>query len=157
MEQIKKILAPTDFSELSCIGVRRALEIARKENAAVIVYHVIGVRDDWFAGPRDFSPTRDLLEGEKQLLDKFLRTRFSEYMNLMEIRQMVEIGVPYVNIVELAEKEGVDLIVMSTHGNTGFSHMLLGSVTGKVVPRAPCPVLSIPAIERKKISAQEAA
>jgi nucleotide-binding universal stress UspA family protein len=78
-------------------------------------------------------------------------------MNLIEIRQMVEIGVPYANIVELAEREGVDLIVMSIHGKTGFSHMLLGSVTGRVVPRAPCPVLSIPAIERKKIPVQTAA
>jgi universal stress protein A len=44
----------------------------------------------------------------------------------------------------MAEREGADLIVMSTHGRTGLSHMLLGSVTEKVVARAPCPVLAIP-------------
>jgi len=48
------------------------------------------------------------------------------------------------------------LIVMSTHGRTGLDHMLMGSVTEKVVARAPCPVLSIPAMSRKKDSAKAA-
>jgi nucleotide-binding universal stress UspA family protein len=55
----------------------------------------------------------------------------------------VEFGEPYKNIVEEAEKEGVDWIVISTHGRTGLSHLVMGSVTEKVVRYAPCPVLSV--------------
>lgn len=157
MGKIKKILAPTDFSELSCAGIRSALELARKANAEVIVCHVIGIGDDWFSGRPDFTVARDLLEEKKQLPDKFLRKRFSQYVNLVEIRQVVKLGLPYANIVSLAEREGVDLIVMSTHGKTGFAHMLLGSVTAKVVARAPYAVLSIPATKPKQAEAQEAA
>jgi len=52
-------------------------------------------------------------------------------------------GAPAKNIVQEAKKEGADLIVMSTHGRTGLAHMLVGSVTEKVIRHAPCPVLSI--------------
>lgn len=61
----------------------------------------------------------------------------------VKVRQIVEIGVPYKRIVEKAEEEGVDMIIMSTHGRSGFDHMLIGGVTEKVVRRASCPVLSI--------------
>ena len=52
-------------------------------------------------------------------------------------------GLPYKNIVERARDDGADLIAMSTHGRKGFSHVLLGSVTEKVVRTAPCPVVSL--------------
>jgi nucleotide-binding universal stress UspA family protein len=151
MEKVKKILAPTDFSELSCVGLRYALEMARNQGAEVIVHHVIAVGDDWFSRHAEFSPVRDLISEQQRSLDQFLREKFADFMNLVEIRQVVEIGVPHANIVERAEREGADMIVMSTHGRTGLGHMLLGSVTEKVVARAPCPVLAVPSTERKKI------
>lgn len=60
-----------------------------------------------------------------------------------KVHEKIELGNPDENIVEEAKKEAVDLIVISTHGRTGLSHMLMGSVTEKVVRHAPCPVLSI--------------
>jgi nucleotide-binding universal stress UspA family protein len=62
---------------------------------------------------------------------------------LVEVRQKVEIGSPATNILEEAERESSDLIVMSTHGRTGLAHMLMGSVTEQVVRNACCPVFSI--------------
>jgi universal stress protein A len=53
------------------------------------------------------------------------------------------VGIPYRKIVEVAADEKLDLIVMATHGRTGFSHLFLGSVAEKVVRTAPCPVLTI--------------
>jgi nucleotide-binding universal stress UspA family protein len=50
MQKIRKILAPTDLSELSCVGVRYALEMAKELSAEVIVYHVVPVGGDWFSG-----------------------------------------------------------------------------------------------------------
>jgi len=156
MHRVKKILAPTDFSDLSRVGLRYALDTARELNAEVIVQHVIPVGEDWFSAHQEFSPVRDLLSEQERLLDQFLRDNFAEFINLVEVRQKVEVGAPHANIVDLAAREEVDMIVMSTHGRTGFSHVLLGSVTEKVVGRASCPVLVIPAIDRKKVMAQAA-
>jgi universal stress protein A len=156
MEKVKRILAPTDFSDLSRAGLGYALEMARNLNAEVIVQHVIPVGEDWFSQHKEFSPVRNLLAEQQRLLDQFLRDNFAESINLVEIRQKVEVGVPHANIVDMAAREEVDMIVMSTHGRTGLRHMLLGSVTEKVVSRASCPVLVIPAIDRKKAIAQAA-
>ena len=145
MNKIKKILAPTDYSDLSCIGLRRAFETARESGAELIVLHVVAMNDDWFSKHEALSPVRDLMQEQKEFLDKFLRQRFAESMNLAEVRQLVELGTPYANIIDLAGREGVDMIMMSTHGRTGLDHILLGSVTEKVIAQAPCPVLAIPA------------
>ena len=145
MAKIKKILAPTDYSDLSCVGLRRAFENAREQGAELIVLHVVSMNDDWFSKHEELSPVRSLMAEQKEFLDKFLREKFADSMNLVEVRQKVELGTAYANIAALAEREGVDLIIMSTHGRTGFDHILLGSVTEKVIAHASCPVLAIPA------------
>jgi universal stress protein A len=136
----KKILAPTDLSDLSCIGLRHALE-------EVIVYYVIDLGDHWTQRERS-GPFREMLECHKQSLDKFLREKFPEELSLTEVRQVVEFGAVD-NIVQKAEAERVDRIVMSTHGRTGIDHLLIGSVSEKVIARASCPVLIMPAHKRK--------
>jgi nucleotide-binding universal stress UspA family protein len=65
------------------------------------------------------------------------------------MRQVVDAGQPFGIIVDYAEKEGVDLIVMSSHGRSGLSRMLIGSVTDKILRGAPCPVLVVP-VEKEK-------
>jgi nucleotide-binding universal stress UspA family protein len=64
-------------------------------------------------------------------------------VELIPFGQLVDIRVPYQKIVETAMAEQVDLIVMVTHGRTGLSHLVLGSVAERVVRLAPCPVLTI--------------
>jgi nucleotide-binding universal stress UspA family protein len=67
----------------------------------------------------------------------------------IEVTRSVVMGSPFRKIVETAEAEHMDLIVMATHGRTGLSHLLIGSVTERVVRTAPCPVLTIrPATEK---------
>lgn len=153
MEKKSKILAPTDISELSKIGLRRAIEMAAAQNAELIVYHVIGyaeidVHDEAFYSE---SLAELLLKERKKLLDIFLRENFADILPKISIRQEVEVGVVYRRIVEKAVEEGAELIVMSTHGRTGLLHMLIGSVTEKVVQRATCPVLSIRPVEEARI------
>jgi universal stress protein A len=143
VEKLGKILAPTDLSELSLAGVNYALELAHSQDAEVILYHVIGITENWLSGRDEFDPIRGLIEDQKSLLDRFVKDKLSNLSKKVKIRQLVEIGVPYKSIVEKAEEEGVDMIIMSTHGRSGFDHMLIGGVTEKVVRRANCPVLSI--------------
>ena len=58
------------------------------------------------------------------------------------VRSVIQ-GTPFVEIVRYAKSEGIDLIVVGSHGRTGLSHMLLGSVAERVVRKAPCPVLTV--------------
>ncbi len=160
MEKIKKILAPTDFSELSQVGVRYALNLAKSTGAEVTVYHVI-IPGDLMQSNKEVKeefpgfvphPLRNPLETYQRVLARFLKDHFSDHIRQVSIREKVQLGVPHKSIVELAETDGSDLIVISTHGRTGFSHMLVGSVTERVVREAPCPVLSIHPQAKEKAS-----
>jgi universal stress protein A len=156
MPRVRKILAPTDFSDLSKVGIRYALEMARDISAEVIVYHAIDVGEQWANRRTQVSLYRNILEESRRLLDRFLAENFAGCIDLVEVRQVVEFGRPYKNIVEEAATEGVDIIVMSTHGRTGIDHVILGSVAEKVVAHAPCPVLVVPRHERQATTAQAA-
>jgi universal stress protein A len=61
----------------------------------------------------------------------------------VDVTRLVDIGVPYQRILETAKAEPVDLIVRATHGRTGLSHLVLGSIAERVARLAPCPVLTI--------------
>jgi nucleotide-binding universal stress UspA family protein len=139
----KKLIAPTDLSKLSSAGVRYALEMGREQNCEVIVYHVIDTGEDWFGGDDRLNPASALLPQQRQRLSEFVEETCGDLLGKVEVQQVVELGAPYKKIVEKAEAEGADLIVIFTHGRTGIDHMLVGSVTQKVVARASYPVLSI--------------
>jgi nucleotide-binding universal stress UspA family protein len=156
MKRIRKILAPTDMSELSSVGVRYAFEMARELSAELVVFHVVPMSEDWFSGYEKHGPVHNLLANEEAALEKFLVEKFADDMKLVKIRQKVQFGAPNTSIVEVAEAEGADLIVMSTHGRTGLNHMLLGSVTERVVAHAPCPVLSVPSHGRSTAATEAA-
>lgn len=146
MDKMKKILAPTDISDLSKAGVRRALEMAGADGAEVIIYHVarhpILLHDD-LAPAAEFPLIDEILEERKKSLDDYLKWNFSDLTRGLKVSAVVEMGIPSEAILNKAHKEKVDLIVMSTHGRTGVMHMLIGSVTERVVREALCPVLSI--------------
>jgi len=140
VKKIEKILAPTDFSELSCLGVSHALELAQGWGASVTVYHVADAAELANYKARSLD---GLIERHQQSLSQFLKQHFADLLAAVEVREIVEIGVPWSNIVAEAEKSGYDLIVMSTHGRTGIAHMLMGSVTEQVLRNATCPVFSV--------------
>jgi len=122
----------------------------------VIVYHAIDVGEQWANRRTQVSLYRNILEESRRLLDRFLAENFADCIDLVEVRQVVEFGTPNKNIVEEAATEGVDIIVISTHGRAGIDHVILGSVTEKVVAHAPCPVLVVPRHERQATTAQAA-
>lgn len=147
MKPIKKILAPTDLSESSQAGVRYALELAKALDAEVTVYHVV-TYEDVMRYSQEFTsrtgtPSEHFLRRHELSLSRYLKDHFAGPMSEVQAHQKVEFGNPEKNIIDEAKEFGADLIVISTHGRTGLSHMLLGSVTEKVVRLAPCPVLSI--------------
>lgn len=145
MEKRLKILAPVDFSELSKDAFFAAVELAKKLNAKVIVMHVI----DYIPGS-PFFLEGSLPESREYLVDVRI-SKERELDHLIEdervrgvpIHSVFVVGVAEKEIVEKAKRYRADLIVMSTHGRTGVSHFLLGSVAEQVVRKAPCPVLTL--------------
>ena len=140
MKKFEKILAPTDLSEISRIGLSYALDLARGWGAELTVYHVTDAAE--LANYRS-SSLQDLIEKREKALAQYLNENFAELLPLVEVRTKVDIGQAPDNIVAEAERQGSDLIVMSTHGRTGLAHILMGSVTEYVVRNARCPVFSV--------------
>ena len=82
------------------------------------------------------------MERHRERLDKFIADKIADVGGSLKIRKMVDAGQPFGAIVDCAEKEGVDLIVMSSHGRSGLSRMLIGSVTDKILRGGPVPCWS---------------
>ena len=140
MDILKKILAPTDFSELSARGVRYACQLAKDVGAEVTIFNVVIVDESGL----DKRET----EEHKQKLHEFVAKNVADAGASLRIREVIDAGQPYGCIVDCAENERIDLIVMSSHGRSGLSRMMIGSVTDKVLRCAPCPVLVVP-LERE--------
>ena len=160
MFQIKRILAPTDLSELSQDGIRAALEIAKFQGAEITIYHVIELEDvfrDRFPPHPERSSLVELIEERRKLLAHFVEENFTDLILDLKILQAVDVGVPYRKILDRTADEHTDLIVMSTHGRTGLLHGLIGSVAEIVVRLASCPVLTVhPAKRQHKVETQAA-
>ena len=124
--RVSEILFPTDFSAVSAAAGRTAADFARHFDARLHLLHVV---------PTHFD--RDTARAT-------LRDAISALGDDLAVTPVVESGLAARAIVTYAQTHSIDLIVMGTHGRTGFSHALLGSIAEAVVRGAPCPVLTVP-------------
>lgn len=154
---IKKILAPTDLSAFSEVGIRYALNAGRELGAEVIIYHVITGNEIAALGhrrkeekfvPRDY---RGLIESYEMRLKSFIEEKFGNALTSVRVGQKVEFGTPEKGIIETAKAEAVDLIIMASRGKRGLIRMFLGSVTEEVIRNAPCPVIAVPRPRTKPV------
>lgn len=143
MINIKKILAPTDFSQHSKRALQYAVELGRVHDAEIILGHVMEppIYPTMFEGAAVAVPPLD--ESFHRQLREHLETMRKEEIGDLPCKVIVREGSPTNELVELAREEDVDLIVIATHGYTGIKHMLLGSTAEKIVRSAPCPVLTV--------------
>jgi nucleotide-binding universal stress UspA family protein len=145
MSDIKRMLVPTDFSPASDIAFNYALDLARRQQAAMHLLHVIDDASFATAYPDGFYVELPGLRA--QLTDEATR-RLQEMAALCVeagVIATIEIAVgrPARAVTETAKASGADLIVMGTHGRSGFAHLVLGSVAERVVRTAPCAVLTV--------------
>ena len=134
---IRHILAPTDFSEHATQAVTTAFELAQTFGAKLSPLHVIEVP----VYAIEVALPLEALERDARRELALLPPEATAVH--VDVTPLVDMGVPSQKIVETATAEQVDLMVMATHGRTGLSHLLLGSVAERVVRLAPCPVLTI--------------
>jgi nucleotide-binding universal stress UspA family protein len=135
---------PVDFSDTSRVALKHAKEEARLHGARLTGVHVI--QHGLFPiGPEPgIQPMIDMLPdleaSRRKLLAKWLE---DEVGPDVPVQVRVETGTPYQNVVDMAKREEVDLIVMGSHGHSGLAHLVLGSTAERVIRLAPCPVLVV--------------
>ena len=128
------ILHATDFSESSELASAKAVDLARQCGAKLTVIHAYAepLMAEGFAYVPDIRP-----ELEEHL------ARVAQGEPNVEIERALLVGSPAETIVDYAREHNCDLIVTGTHGRTGLTHMLMGSVAEKVVRLAECPVMVV--------------
>lgn len=145
MIQLQKILLPTDFSDYSQNAAAYATEFANKFGAELHLLHVLQdlvamVPEPGLAFPPPGDYMLELQQSAETALTKLPDPPLAEGA---EVVRAVRQGPPFVEIVRYAKENDIDLIIMGTHGRSGLSHVLLGSVAEKVVRKSPCPVLTV--------------
>jgi nucleotide-binding universal stress UspA family protein len=142
--QFRHMLAPTDFSEYSKQAVASALELAKKFGAKLSILHVVELPPYPVEGYVPPSLTSTFLADlERQATQDLAQVVPEAESAGIEVARLVTVGSPYRKIIDIAEAEQVDLIVMATAGRTGFSRLVMGSIAERVVRTASCPVLTI--------------
>jgi nucleotide-binding universal stress UspA family protein len=133
----KKILVATDFSATSNAAVALATSLARQQGAQLLIVHVQESPLVYSGVEFDYRPE----EPREEMLRQLQEVAPTDVSVPYEHRLIA--GVPGPAIVAVAQKENADLIVIATHGRTGISRALMGSVAEEVVRKATCPVLTI--------------
>jgi nucleotide-binding universal stress UspA family protein len=139
MKTPAKILVPTDMSAFSLEGLRYAQEIAGLFNAEIIVLYVGDKGKKEHATREGRIPDADEIRIRKNLVHFLMDHNAVQHNLQIEVRY----GSPANEIVKAAKEFHTDLIVISTHGRTGLQHVLVGSVTERVVRSSSVPVLTV--------------
>jgi len=151
MKMINKILFPTDFSDTSQNAFRYCLLLADQFNARIELVHVVYPEYEAMDLPvMAAQATKERAEAAKALMQSFVEMGITQVQaaheldNLPVVNPDVEIGTPGSTIVDVARRDGSDLIVMGTKGEHNALERFLGSVTTNVIEQAPCHVWVIP-------------
>jgi nucleotide-binding universal stress UspA family protein len=144
--EIKKILIPVDFSETAELALDHAVYMAKLYKAEIILLHVHETL--MYTSGIDYSMLAVNIEYEtaieknaREKLDNMGDSIFRQHN--LQVKTIFEPGRVYSKIVDVADEIGADIIIMGTHGVSGFQEFFIGSNTYRVVTSSPCPVLSV--------------
>lgn len=144
MKAFKRILVATDLSPASAAALKEAIELAKENEAALLIAHAYqppsvveaqsisaGVYEEW---------DQNIRAEVKGRLDEIVE---QTAMEGVRAEPLVLTGAPDEAITEAARFNDADLVVLGTHGRTGVSRLFLGSVAARVISTAPCPVMTV--------------
>jgi nucleotide-binding universal stress UspA family protein len=144
--QIQRILIPYDFSETAELALEHAIFMAKLHKAEILLLHIVESYSFTSAISNAFSKSQTEYETKietsanvrlKEIADRIHQA------NGMKVTATTESGKIYKKIISIAEEKDIDIIVMGTHGSSGFQEFLAGSNAFRVVMGAPCPVISV--------------
>jgi nucleotide-binding universal stress UspA family protein len=140
MRTFQNILFPVDMSDTSTATAPFVEAMAKKYNAGVTLLHVLemptGLIPDWYGGAVPMIDTASIWQAETEAAQSYLTDRFQG----LNVHRVVVEGQAAETIDDYARENGIDLIMLPTHGYGLFRALLLGSVTAKVLHDTPCPV-----------------
>jgi len=141
--EIKHVLVPIDFSDYSKNSLKYAVKLVNSFKADLFLIYVV----EPVIYPPDFSMGQIAIPSIDAEVDK----RASEELNTLakteipvdvKCKCIIKTGKPFLEIIETAKEENIDLIIIASHGHTGVEHILFGSTAEKVIRKARCPVLT---------------
>ncbi len=147
----KRICCPIDFSDTARAAMEVSVDLATRFGAELTLLHAYPIPGYTFPdGSVVASPKmlEELAEQAERHLAEWKRE--AERLGAARVEIAKASGEPASEIVAFAKERGTDLLVMGTHGRTGLTHALLGSVAERVVRRAGCPVLTVRLPEQKR-------
>jgi universal stress protein A len=134
----KRVLCPVQFDQNSLAALAVAKEIAKQNKGKLFVMHVVSPHADptRIGGAAMAAHDEKASEQEMAKLEK-------EQLGDIEHEAILRLGYPAEEVAKAEHEFGIELVVMATHGRTGVTHLVLGSVAERVVREASCPVLTI--------------
>ncbi len=146
MSRIRTILHPTDFSRASAPAFKRAVEMAKDNRAQLLIVHVLAppaplMMADGYVAPSVYD---DMEAAARAGAQKHLRKLVDKARQSgVRVKPLVLEGVAHERITQAARARKADLVVIGTHGRTGFARFFLGSVASRVLATASCAVLTV--------------
>lgn len=143
---MKRILVPTDFSSFANDAAKTAADIARKTGAELVFLHVVTL-PTYESGVLPYQDSQNIAENLfilKLVKQKFEKLLASDFLHGLKVAKGLSYSGVYESITENVEKHGIDLIVMGTHGVTGYiDEFFIGSNTDKVIRKSKVPVIAV--------------
>ena len=140
---MKKILVPTDFSEHAEFALKVAAQLANKINAEIYLLHMLELPTEMSDMINKGSEGPEIIFALKKARQQFEEIKKKDYLEGILVTEAVQFEKAFEGIIASSKKNGIDLIVMGSHGASGFQEMFVGSNTEKVVRTSEIPVFVI--------------
>lgn len=140
---MKRILVPTDFSKNAEYALKVAAQIARKNNSEIILLHMLELPHQGNDAINGGSAIPQIMLYKEKAIEKLEDLMDVDFLDGINVSEIIQFEKAFTGILSISKKNGVDLIVMGSHGVSGFEEMFIGSNTEKVVRTSEIPVLVI--------------
>jgi len=140
---MKKILVPTDFSDQAFNALKAAAGIARKSNAEIVLLHIIDLPQETMDMIQPGYDLPEIMFFKQHAETRLTQIALSPELNGLTVSQILKLGRTFNEVTIVAKDNNIDLIVMGSHGASGFKELFIGSNTEKVIRTSEVPVLAI--------------
>ncbi|MBC7847419.1 MAG: universal stress protein [Flavobacterium sp.] len=140
---MKRILVPTDFSKYSEEALKLASQIARKYDSEIILLHMLELPHQGSDAMGGGKSIPEIMHFKDRAISNLEELMDSEYLKEINVSEAIEFKKVHEGILDSCEKNNVDLIIMGSHGTSGFDELLVGSNAEKVVRYSKIPVLVV--------------
>lgn len=142
MIKFKRVLVPTDFSEHAKLALDYAVSLPFEDDGEVLLVH--SIEPTVYPIHQVISRHDELsIENQVRKTCQMQLDDMAKAVTSVKVRTLIRDGYASEELVDVADDEACDLIVISTHGHSGIKHLLLGSTAERVVRKASCPVLTV--------------